>query len=120
MPCGVGWAFETVGENVMSDAVKVKGEQRAEAQTDPEFKKLFDEQTPEQKAWGRLIGKIILARSNAQVEEAFDWWAVEHNGGMGLKTQDKVVALFHAIGSLGCDESQYRVLRQMYIKANCK
>lgn len=85
---------------------------------DPEFAKVFEEQTPEQKAWGKLIGKLLLSKSNEDIESAFDWAKTELNDGIDLKYSDKAVALFHAIGSLGVDATHYRMLRRMFIKAN--
>ena len=84
----------------------------------PEFAKLFEDQTPEQRAWGKLIGMLILARSNEQVEDAFDWIKDETNDGVELTNTQRAVAFFHAIASLGVDAAHYRMLRRMYIKAN--
>lgn len=88
------------------------------SEDNPELAKMFEEQTPQQKAWGRLIGKLILARSNAEVEDAFSWFSVEFNEGIELRNQDKAMAFFHAIASNGCDDAHYRILRRMYVKAN--
>jgi hypothetical protein len=85
---------------------------------DPEFAKVFEEQTPEQKAWGKLIGKLLVAKSNDDVEAAFDWVKDEIHDGIELSYTNKAVALFHAIGSLGVDAAHYRMLRRMFIKAN--
>jgi len=87
----------------------------------PEFAKVFEEQTPEQRAWGKLIGKLILSKSNDDVESAFDWFSEEIKGDgekIDLTYAQKMVAMFHAIGSLGIDAAHYRILRQMYVKAN--
>lgn len=91
---------------------------RALERSDPEVSKLFSEMTPEQLAWGKLVGRIILAKSNDEVEDAFTWWKDEFNDGVELRNQEKVMAFFHAVGSLGCDDAHYRILRRMYIKAN--
>jgi transposase len=84
----------------------------------PEFVKMFEEQTPEQRAWGKLIGMLILAKSNDQVEEAFEWIRDSTNEGVDLTNTQKAVAFFHAIASLGVDAAHYRMLRRMYIQAN--
>jgi transposase len=84
----------------------------------PEFAKVFEDQTPEQRAWGKLIGMLILAKSNEQVELAFDWIRDETNEGVEMTNTQKAVAFFHAIASLGVDGAHYRMLRRMYIKAN--
>lgn len=85
---------------------------------DPALAQMFNEQTEAQKAWGLLIGKLIAAKSNDAVEEAFDWWAKEFNSGVDLKYAEKMVAFFHAVGTLGSDGKKYRILRRMYIMAN--
>ncbi len=84
----------------------------------PEFAKAMEEQTPAQKAWGHLLGKLMVSRSNEQVEDSFTWFEVEHLVGKKLPNLDRIVALFHAVGSLGCDDAHYRILRRMYIRAN--
>jgi hypothetical protein len=84
---------------------------------DPEMARMLEEQTPVQKAWGRMVGKLILARSNDEIEAAFMWGAAEINAGVEFKPVEKITALFHATGSLGCDESHYRMIRRMYVKA---
>jgi hypothetical protein len=87
-------------------------------QQDPRLAELYEEQTPAQKAWGRLIGKLILSRSNDEVEAAFDWMRDQADDKVELTNTQKAVALFHAVGSLGVDAAHYRILRRMYIKAN--
>lgn len=84
----------------------------------PDMEKLFSEQTDAQKAWGKLIGKVILSRSNDQLEEVFSWWATEYNGGVQLGNVERITAFFHALASLGCDDAHYRILRRMYVRAN--
>ena len=84
----------------------------------PELAKLYEEQTPAQRAWGKLIGKLMLARSNDDVEAAFEWAKNEMNENIDLTYTQKAVAFFHAIGSLGIDAAHYRMLRRMFIKAN--
>jgi hemoglobin-like flavoprotein len=84
---------------------------------DPELAKVFNEQTPAQRAWGKMLGKLILATSNDEVEAAFMWGAAEINEGRELKPVEKITALFHAMGSLGADDAHYRIIRRMYIKA---
>jgi len=87
-------------------------------ESDDEMAKMFSEQTEMQKAWGKLIGKIILAKSNDQIEDAFSWWAQEYNGGVQLGNVERITSFFHALASLGCDDAHYRILRRMYVKAN--
>ena len=85
--------------------------------SDPELAKVFGEQTPQQIAWGKMLGKLILANSNDEIEAAFTWGAAEINEGIELKPVEKITALFHAMGSLGADDAHYRIIRRMYIKA---
>jgi transposase len=91
---------------------------RALEKKDPELAKKLLEQTPEQVAWGKLIGMLISAKSNEEVEKAFDWIKDEVGEGVELTNTQKAVAFFHAIASLGVDGAHYRMLRRMYIKAN--
>jgi hypothetical protein len=86
--------------------------------SDPKLAELFEEQSDEQKAWGKLIGMLLLSKSNDDVENAFDWTATAINNGVELSNTQKAVAFFHAIASLGVDGAHYRILRRMYIKAN--
>lgn len=112
-------ALDTEFEAELDKVGSNRGKLRRKLEEDnPEFAKAFSEQTPEQKAWGHLLGKLILARSNEMVEDAFTWFEVEHLEGKKLPNIDRMVAFFHAIGSLGCDDSHYRILRRMYIRAN--
>jgi len=87
------------------------------ADTDPDMARMLNEQTPQQKAWGKMLGKLILAMSNEEIEAAFTWGAAEINDGRDLKPVEKITALFHAVGSLGADDAHYRIIRRMYIKA---
>jgi hypothetical protein len=84
---------------------------------DPELANMMGEQTPQQRAWGKMLGKLIVAMTNEEIEAAFTWGAAEINEGIELKPVEKITALFHAIGSLGADETHYRIIRRMYIKA---
>lgn len=101
-------------EKVGSERGKLR---RKLEEENPELSRLFGEQTEAQKAWGRLVGKIIMARSNDDVERAFDWWAVEYNQGVALGNVERITAFFHALASLGCSDGKYRILRRMYIQA---
>jgi hypothetical protein len=87
------------------------------AEADPAMAKMLEEQTPAQKAWGRMIGKIILARSIDEIEAAFAWGAAEVKEGVALSPTERITALFHATGSMGADEAHYRIIRRMYIRA---
>lgn len=94
------------------------GEARKEAEANaPE---MFGQLTEAQRAWGKLIGKIILAESNDDIEDAFTWFAEEHNDKLQLRSQDRMMAFFHALGSISLDERSYREIRQMYLKAKSR
>ena len=106
--------FEEELDKVGTERGKLR---RKVTESDPEMAKLFEEQTPAQRAWGKMLGKLILANSNDEVEAAFTWVAAEINGGRELRSVEKITALFHAMGSLGADDAHYRIIRRMYIKA---
>ena len=78
----------------------------------------FAEMTPEQRAWGKLVGKLLEAHGNAEVDSAFSWFEVEHLKGGVLSLRERMLALFQAAESLGCDEAHYRLVRRMYVLAN--
>ena len=106
-------------ESELDKASSARGRlKRKLTEQNPEFAKVFEEQTPEQRAWGKLIGMLILSKSNDDVEKAFDWIRDEINEGVEMTNTQKAVAFFHAIASLGVDGAHYRILRRMYIKAN--
>jgi len=106
-------------DGILAKKAGGRGRLRKEAEKEGgEFAALFEGQTDAQKAWGRLIGKLMVAKSNEAVEQAFDWWAMEYNKGIALVNAERAVAFFHAVGSLGVDDAHYRILRRMYVKAN--
>jgi hypothetical protein len=78
---------------------------------------LFNELTPEQKAHGNLIGKLLdkKTRTFEQIEEAFEWFAHEHNKGIQLDYRHKMLCLFQAAEMLGCDQQHYNLIRKMYL-----
>ena len=106
-------------EGLVDKATSKRGRLRRELfKKDPELAKSFMEQSPEQVAWGQLVGKLTDADSNAKVEDAFTWFSNEHNKGIALRNPERIMAFFHALASSGCDDAKYRVIRQMYVKAN--
>lgn len=105
-------------EDALDKAGTSRGKLRRKLkESDPELAKMLEEQTPAQKAWGKMLGKLILANSNEEIEAAFTWGAAEINDGKELRPVEKITALFHAMGSLGADDAHYRIIRRMYIKA---
>jgi hypothetical protein len=107
--------FESDLEKAGSHRGKLR---RGLSEKDPELAKLFNEQSDAQRAWGHLIGKIIVAKNIEAIEDAFDWWKVEHGDGIALTNTEKITAFFHALASLGSDDAHYRILRRMFLKAN--
>lgn len=105
-------------EDALDKAGTSRGKLRRKLkESDPALAKMLEEQTPAQKAWGKMLGKLILANSNEEIEAAFTWGAAEINDGKELRPVEKITALFHAMGSLGADDAHYRIIRRMYIKA---
>lgn len=78
---------------------------------------LFKGLTPEQKAHGNLIGKLLNkdCRSYEQIEAAFTWFEQEHNGGVQLDFRHKMLCIFQAAETLGCDQTHYNLIRKMYL-----
>jgi hypothetical protein len=106
---------DALGRIELKEALSEAGE------SDPALQALansFSEMTPAQKAWGKLIGKLLESRGSGQVEDSFSWFAVEHNGGAALSPRDRMLALFQAAECLGCEEAHYRLIRRMFILAN--
>jgi hypothetical protein len=104
---------EAPGRSELKEALSEAGNPALQALADS-----FDEMTPGQRAWGKLVGKLLEATGNEGVELAFDWFAVEHGGGVALQPRERMLALFQAAECLGCDEAHYRLIRRMFIAAN--
>lgn len=113
-----GKAIDEEFEGELDKVATERGKLRRKlSDQNPEMAKLFEEQTPEQKAWGRCVGKLIVARSNDQVEDAFKWFEMEALEGKTLPNAERAMGFFHAIASIGCDDAHYRILRRMYVRA---
>jgi len=84
---------------------------------DPELAKAFQDMTPAQRAWGQMLGELIQAKSNDDIESAFDEFAEEHNDKIQLTNIERITAFFHALASVDTDDVQYRILRRMFLKA---
>jgi hypothetical protein len=85
----------------------------------PELTEAFNKMTPEQKAVGRLVGMIADLGSKkgaAGIEDAFDWYAVEHNGGEQLSLLHKCLVMFQ-VAETACDlnEQTYRGIRKILV-----
>jgi hypothetical protein len=84
---------------------------------------LYHEMTPEEKAVGKLIGKLLgTGFGFQQVDDAFSWWEIEHNKGEKLHWDRKNIALMETIGTLTsiATEEGYRVLRKILVTLNQK
>lgn len=110
---------------MVDDEIEARGSKRDKlrdkmAGKDPKLAELFNEMSPQEKAWGKLVGKLILARSNEQVDDAFTWFKMEMDEEKDLSFTNRALALFHAIASQDMTEATFRILRQMYVRANCR
>lgn len=85
----------------------------------PTLREAFDNLSDEERKAGLLIGKLLGAKGNQQVEDAFAWFSVEHNNGEPLTDFSKTLALTSAIQTIvGPSPDGYRVLRQVLVKLN--
>lgn len=82
----------------------------------------FREMTPFDKALGHLFGKLMQARGNQQVDNAFIWFESEYAELLGNKPFDnlqKNMLLTNVLQQIiGADESGYRTLRQVLVRLN--
>jgi len=85
----------------------------------PTLREAFDNLSEEERKAGLLIGKLLAAKGNQQVEDAFAWFTLEHNNGEPLTDFSKTLALTSAIQTIvGPNPDGYRVLRQVLVKLN--
>lgn len=83
-----------------------------------DLKAMFEKSTPEEKAHGKLVGKIIQAHGNVDVEGAWAWFEQEHNKGVQLTYIQKILTLMHATGLLDASQTQYNAIRKMFLTVN--
>ncbi len=97
-----------------------------EAVNDPanplnKFADAFKEASEEEKKAGKLIGKLLSSLGNKQIDDAFAWYAVEHNGGEELSQFQQNMALTAAIQTAaGASLDGYRQLRRVLVVLNTK
>lgn len=97
-----------------------------EAVSDPSnplnrFADAFQEASEEEKKAGKLVGKLLGAKGYKQVDDAFAWWSVEHNGGEELSQFQQNMALTAAIQTAaGASLDGYRALRKILVVLNTK
>jgi hypothetical protein len=89
---------------------------------DPEFAKSFADLNPEQRAFGLLQGKLMSAKGNKDIEEAFGWYAVEYKDKEWYKEfglHEKVLVLQHMTTLVGgVTDETYRAVRKIFVTVN--
>lgn len=84
----------------------------------------FREMTPFDRALGHLYGKLMQAKGNVQVDNAFAWFEAEyseHLGGKPFDAMQKNTILTSVLQQIfGADENGYRTLRQVLVRVNQK
>lgn len=84
----------------------------------------FQEMTPFEKALGHLYGKLMQARGNVQVDNAFAWFETEYAGLMDNQPftdlQKNMILVYVIQQIVGPSFEGYRILRQVLIKLNQK
>jgi hypothetical protein len=83
-----------------------------------ELQAIFSKMTPEEKAIGKLVGKILQAHSYNEIEAAWAWYEVEFANGVQLTYRQKMLVLFQAAETLDCTQAQYNLIRKMYLTVN--
>ena len=89
-----------------------------EERQDYNLREQFKAMSPEQKAVGRLIGKLLNSTGNDDIEKAFAWAEIEF--GMSFSLRDRCLALFQAAESLDLTEATYRGIRKIFNLMNRK
>lgn len=78
----------------------------------------FAAMTPAQKAYGKLVGKLLASNGNVDIENAFNWFEVEYD--IKLSVMERCLALFQAAESLDMTEQTYRGIRKIFNLMNKK
>jgi hypothetical protein len=87
-------------------------------ETDPEMAKAFEDMSPEQKLAGKLIGKLLEAKGNATIEDAFMWYEQSPDGGP-MDWFKRMMAMYVAIEHSGAnDQKTYNACRKILIMVN--
>ena len=87
---------------------------------DPELAKSFEGMTPQQRTAGKLIGKLIMARKDRDVDDAFTWYEQEP-GGEKSDYFKKMMAIYVAIEHVGAnDQGTYNACRKILLQVNRK
>jgi len=84
----------------------------------------FEDMTPMEQALGKLYGKLMNAKGNVQVDNAFAWWETEFSdllNGETLTDFNKNMILVSVIQQLvGANPDGTRVLRKVLVTLNTK
>jgi len=86
---------------------------------DQKLAQMMQQESPEAKAWGRLVGALVESGiGEKQVETIFSDWEKTYSPDRPLTAREKMTAFMHAMGVIGCDPAQYRATRKIFITAN--
>lgn len=113
---------------VMSPENRVGSARQAvmEAMADPNsslhtLQNVWENTSQEEKNAGKLIGKLMQAKGNAQVDAAFNWFELEYNEGVELNPMQKNIALVTTIQHIaGASLDGIRILRKVLVTLNTK
>ena len=87
---------------------------------DPELAKAFGDQTPEQRTAGHLVGKLLEAKGNAAIEDAFTWYEQEKHGSK-MDFFHRMMAMYVALEHSGAnDMAIYNACRKILVMVNTR
>lgn len=104
--------------NQLLDRANRTGSIRDTLKEEAGLEEVFKTMSPEEKSHGKLIGKILASHGNVDIESAFTWFEQEYNGGNPLDWRHKMLTIFQAAETLGCDQEHYNLIRKMYLTVN--
>jgi hypothetical protein len=84
------------------------------------FKEEFDALPPNQKALGRLVGKLLGCAhlGNKPIEDAFTWFEQECPDGFQMSNLNKIETMLHVIMHAGIDSpATYAACRKLFVQA---
>lgn len=87
----------------------------------------FKDMGPRERALGKLFGKLMQAKGNAQVDSCIAWFETEYAddpafaGALPMNSMTKINVLASVLQQIfGADENGYRTLRQVLVRVNQK
>jgi hypothetical protein len=105
-------------DEIISDDERVLSPRKAVAQ-DERFAELLEKATPEERAAGRLIGRLMANGSSIKkIDESFAWWEKEFNNGKGLRNIEKALALYQALMHSDISDAGVKILKKFYASVN--